>query len=239
MILEATEERMVVVSDLHLGSPASTASERLPSFFDHVEDTGAALCINGDGFELLQGSFQRWVSAALPVVRRLRHLRDAGCRIYYTIGNHDIAFEHVLHDLPIAVTPFLNVTSGDTRIHIEHGHLHEPFYARWPRVYEMGAVMARPLLVAKADTYALWSRMQLAVDKRRHRTEPGVEDDYTYYRSASMFFDRGFDVVIFGHTHRPEITRRSDGLFVNCGDWMTAGTFAEINRGVVTLERWG
>ena len=201
------------------------------------------MCINGDGFELLQGNFKRWVTSALPVVRRLRRLRDSGCRIYYTIGNHDIAFEHVLHDLPIAVTPFLNVTSGDRRIHIEHGHLQEPFYARYPRLYQYGAVMARPLLVARADTYELWSRMQRAVDERRHHRRHGAdgeaEVDYTYYRSASMFFDRGFDAVIFGHTHRPEITELSDGLFVNCGDWMSGGTYAEIQHGKVTLERWG
>ena len=44
--------------------------------------------------------------------------------------------------------------------------------------------------------------------------------------------------MIFGHTHRPEITVRPDGLFVNCGDWMNAGTYAEIDSGTVTLERW-
>jgi UDP-2,3-diacylglucosamine pyrophosphatase LpxH len=48
MITDVAAADVIVISDLHLGSPASTAAGRITKFLDYVADTGAALCINGD-----------------------------------------------------------------------------------------------------------------------------------------------------------------------------------------------
>ena len=138
-------------------------------------------------------------------------------------------------DLPLTVTPFLNVTSGDARIRVEHGHLHEPFYARHPGLYELGGRVASGFLVANADTYKIWAQMQKLVDRRR-RVDPAAS--YPHYAAASTLFERGFDAVVFGHTHHPERTLLPDGLFVNAGDWMTTGSYAVIDHGAVELHAW-
>jgi predicted phosphodiesterase len=233
VILDVAEDHVVVVSDLHIGSPASRAPDLLPGFLDYVTDIGAQLCINGDGFDILQSSFASLVGGSLPVVRKLRQLHALGRRIYYTLGNHDIAFEHLIADFPICVSPFLNLRSGDRLIRIEHGHVYEPFYARWPRAYELGGRLARPVLLARRDTYALWSRMQLAVDLHRRR-----DGDYPHHRAARALFSRGFDAVVFGHTHHPELTKFESGTFVNAGSWLTGGTWVDIDLGVASLHTW-
>ncbi|MCU1452765.1 MAG: putative phosphatase protein [Acidimicrobiales bacterium] len=235
MILAASLERLVVVSDLHLGSPASVAWRHFPAFLDHVHELDADLCINGDGFDLLQSTFPALVAASLPTVRRLKQFIEAGRHVYYTVGNHDLAIEHLLLDLPMTVTPFLNVTSGTARIRVEHGHLHEPFYARHPQLYELGGRLASGVLVANADTYKLWAQLQAVVDRRR-RGRPTTR--YPHYEAASSLFERGFDAVVFGHTHHPERTVLPDGLFVNAGDWMTTGSYALIDGGDVGLHAW-
>ena len=234
MILDAAENHVVVVSDLHIGSPASRAPDTLPSFLDYIADTGAQLCINGDGFDILQSSFASLVGGSLPVIRKLRQLHALGRRIYYTLGNHDIAFEHLIADIPICVSPFLNLRSGDRLIRIEHGHVYEPFYARWPRAYEFGGRMARPVLLARHDTYALGSRMQLSVDRRRRQ-----EGGYPHHRAAHALFSRGFDAVVFGHTHHPELTEFELGTFVNAGSWLAEGTWVDIHSGDISLHTWG
>jgi UDP-2,3-diacylglucosamine pyrophosphatase LpxH len=233
VILDVEADHIFIVSDLHLGSPVAHSSDDLLAFLDHVESTGAALCINGDGFDLLQARWEALIAAALPVIRRLRRLRDGGCPIYYVLGNHDIALEHFLLDLPIGVAPFLNVTSGGRRIRVEHGHLSEPFYARHPDLYELGGRLARVLLFAKADVYRAWSRAQHALDARR-RSRGG----YPHHLTATALFERGFDVVVFGHTHLPEYTPLPRGLFVNGGDWLSNRTVVEIHNGEVTLHEW-
>ena len=235
MILDVEERRLIVVSDLHLGSPASSAAHRLPEFIAWVGEQDANLCINGDGFDLLQSSLTSLIASALPVVRQLRELYRRGRRIYYIVGNHDIAFEHLLADLPIVVSPFLNLRSGSKRIRVEHGHLYEPFYARHPRLYEFGGRLARPLLLAHKDTYALWARAQVLVDERRRRVDKG---GYPHHQAAAALFERGFDAVVLGHTHHRELTQLEDGIFVNSGSWMTGGTWVDINDGHIALRSW-
>jgi UDP-2,3-diacylglucosamine pyrophosphatase LpxH len=236
VIFDIAEERVVVVSDLHLGSPGSLAIDHLPAFFDEVAESGASLCINGDGFDLLQSSTSGLAVAGFPVLRQLQELAHDGLRIYYTLGNHDMVLEHVLFDLPFVVTPFLNLRSGDRLIRVEHGHVYEPFYARYPGIYEMGGRLGRLALLARADTYELWARAQLKIDDRRRRN--GSTRPYPHHAAAAALFQRGFDAVVFGHTHRPELTELPGGTFVNGGDWMHRRTVVRIEEGELSLQEW-
>ena len=56
VIIDACEDRLYVISDLHLGNPSSTARGRLVEFLDYARITRTSVCINGDGFEMLQTS---------------------------------------------------------------------------------------------------------------------------------------------------------------------------------------
>ena len=76
MILDIEEDRLFVVSDLHLGNPASLASRRILPFLQHVADEGGSLCINGDGFDMLQTSFKRLAGAAVPVLAQLQTIAE-------------------------------------------------------------------------------------------------------------------------------------------------------------------
>ncbi len=236
MIIDLEEQRLIVISDLHLGSPASEATWRIVDFLEQVRVERWPLCINGDGFDLLQSRLPRFLHGALPVIRRLRRLRDDGLTIYYTLGNHDVALEHALEDLPLTVSPFFNLRSGPKRIRIEHGHLNEPIYARHPGLYELGGRLGRPLLFMRSDIYEIWSRMQLAVDKRR-KTREGPAT-YPHYMAAEALFQRGFDAAIYGHTHLPEVRELDGGTFVNSGSWMKGGDYVRIENGTIALCDW-
>jgi UDP-2,3-diacylglucosamine pyrophosphatase LpxH len=236
--LDTEERRLFVISDLHIGSPASSAGSRLEGFLDHVRRERWALCINGDGFDILQSNLRRFVTDVPPVLRALRRLIEDGLSLYYTVGNHDIVLEHVLEDLPITVTPFLNLRSGDVRIRVEHGHLYEPFYAKHPHLYEFGGRAGRPLLLLNRDAYRFWSRAQLTLDRRRRRLVDG-RSLYPHHVAAQTLVQRGFDAVIFGHTHLPELTQLADGgTFVNSGSWMKSADVVRIEHGDITLGTW-
>jgi UDP-2,3-diacylglucosamine pyrophosphatase LpxH len=232
--LSAHHDRVVVVSDLHLGCPASSAGRDFGRFLDEVAASGRVLCINGDGFDLLQSSSLRLAVVGFPVLRRLQELASSGTCVRYLLGNHDVALEHVLLDLPFHVAPFLNLTSGDRRIRIEHGHLHEPFYVRHPAIYEAGGRLARTALLARADAYELWARAQQRCDDRR-RAGPHA---YPHHAAAVDLFRRGFDAVVFGHTHQPERRELEGGLFVNGGDWLRRRTIVTIDHGELQLREW-
>ena len=251
MNIEAAEERLVVVSDLHLGNPVSTARARLVAFLDHLRDTGTSVCINGDGFDMLQTSFSRLAADIIPVINRLKALRADGHRIYYIVGNHDIVFEHFLDEWSLCrLSPFLNLHSGNRRIRIEHGHLYDPFFARSPLLYGIATRLARYALFAAPDTYKLWAKAeQLLQEAHRLRiagTGTAHHNDHRhisfvgspYHEAASMILRRGFDAVVFGHTHAAEMVTLPEGLYVNSGNWLSGSTYVEINRGELFMRTW-
>jgi UDP-2,3-diacylglucosamine pyrophosphatase LpxH len=53
-----------------------------------------------------------------------------------------------------------------------------------------------------------------------------------------MLLGRGFDVVIFGHTHHAEQISLPSGMYVNAGNWMKGSTYVDIDRGEVQLRTW-
>jgi UDP-2,3-diacylglucosamine pyrophosphatase LpxH len=249
--IEAAEEHLVVISDLHLGNPASSARTRLVAFLDHIRDTGASVCINGDGFDILQTSFSRLAADAIPVINRLKALQADGRKIYYVVGNHDIVLEHFLEEWSLCrLSPFLNLRSGDRRIRIEHGHLYDPFFARSPTLYATATRLARYALFAVPDIYELWAHAQRRLqDTRRRRVgRAGTADDdghghisllgSPYHEAASMILRRGFDAVVFGHTHLAEMVTLPEGVYVNSGNWLSGATYVEITNGELAVRSW-
>ena len=240
MIIDVEADRLFVVSDLHIGNPASTASGRILPFLDHVADLGGSLCINGDGFDMLQTSFKRIAGSGVPVLAALDRIKDRGGDVFYVVGNHDLVLEHFLDSiLTIHLSPFLNVASGDARIRIEHGHLYDPFFAQYPDLYELATHLAGLALFLRADVYRAWTWCADRMDRRRRRL---AGDDITAasycHGAAEMLLGRGFDAVLFGHTHNAEKVQMPSGLYVNCGNWLRGRTFVEIDHGKVELRNW-
>jgi UDP-2,3-diacylglucosamine pyrophosphatase LpxH len=241
MRIDVAEERLVVISDLHIGNPYSLATRKLATFVDYLIDGRYNLCINGDGVDILQGRLRGLTEQTLDILDLLRKFESAGGHTYYVVGNHDMALERALNTfLADYLTPFLNVTSGKLRIRVEHGHVYDPFYAASPRVYEMLGVAAAPLLRLYPDIYKAWSgtaRVRRRAAKWLRETSEGY--DTAEQEAAGMLANRGFDVVIFGHTHRPERLDLPNGaVYFNSGNWLRNSTFVQIADDSATLLRW-
>jgi UDP-2,3-diacylglucosamine pyrophosphatase LpxH len=240
VIIDTHQERMLVVSDLHVGNPYSTATRTLGEFFEYAASGGYNLCINGDGFEILQARFASLAAESATVLRGIRRLIERGLSVLYVVGNHDIALENFLTAWSgIHITPFLNVTSGDKRIRVEHGHLYDPSFMRSPRLYEWLTRAAGPFLHFYPDVYRLWAHYE----ELRYRLQlrlSGDRQQSVYHEAAQMLLRRGFDAVVFGHTHQSEdVALGPEGRYLNCGTWVRGGSFVEIDHGQLTLRRWG
>jgi UDP-2,3-diacylglucosamine pyrophosphatase LpxH len=239
MIIDVAEERLVVISDLHLGSPASRAATSLRAFLDHVRSEDFSLCLNGDAFEMLQTRFSLLIRDALPLMTQISRLVREGRRVYYVVGNHDIYVEHFLDEwLVTGFCPFLNVTSGGKRIRIEHGHIYDPVFSRWPNLYESLTRVGGRVLLIRPDVYQLWDSATRRLDRLVRRSAGRRDEPIVYHRAADEVMRRGFDVVIYGHTHRAEIAELPHGLYINSGHWVRGGTYVEIDAGKVELKRW-
>ncbi len=240
MLIETLEQRLLVLSDMHVGYPFSEARRSLADFFRYARRGRFNVCINGDGFEILQVSFSRLAHDSIDVLGLLRDHLDAGLKVYYVIGNHDIALEHLLARWAgIEITPFLNVDTGTERVRIEHGHLYDPSFIRNPSRYEFLTKLAGPVLRICPDIYRAWAVWEDCVHRLRGWRRRSAVESSPYYVAADMLLRRGFDVVIFGHTHKSEdVSWGQHRRYINSGTWVRGGSFVEICDGRVELKQW-
>jgi len=243
MITRVKEQRLLVISDLHLGNPFFKAKREINEFLDYAVKTNASICINGDGLDILQTSFRRISRDTPEVFSRFKKIADRGQRVYYVIGNHDLPLENFLENWGfVRVVPFLNVESADVRIHVEHGHLYDPLYLANPVIYAIATVFAGYLLKIAPPVYKLWVWYESSRKKARSRRSGthGIKGEHNnYLEAAEEVMSRGFDTVIFGHTHGAGVVELGDGKqYVNTGTWLAKPNFVEIKDGVTELKPW-
>ena len=246
---------MLVVSDLHLGNPLYRPRRPFADFMRFAREHEYAVCINGDGVDIVQSSITRLARDLGRCNHEFARFARAGLPIYYTVGNHDIALEQFLDDWGVVrVVPFLNVLSGDQRIRLEHGHIYDEMFVKYPRTYNMATLLgSMTLRVFRASPTAFrafegvnhtltalgeWRQASANRDddaSRLAREIPG--ERATFLRAAIEIADRGFDAVIFGHTHRAgQVALPNGSTYYNTGLWHTDPYFAEVDRGRVTLR---
>lgn len=237
--------RLCVISDLHFGNPLFKRGSQLISFLHYVSDSSTTLCINGDGVDLLQLSFGKFMIDMPDVSKAVRMLSSRGVRIYYIVGNHDIYMEKFLEDWGIfRVCPYLDVVSGDKHIHIEHAHLYDRLFLYNPDLYIKIVHMAGYLVKLSPLFHTLYDRfiafMFYISCKIRVAGAPTFFEHPQFFEAAMQIFKRGYDVVIFGHTHRPGIIKLpEERLYVNPGCWYKDVVhYVDIDNGKIELKKW-
>lgn len=241
---------MVVISDLHLGNPFSGVRRKTVDFIDWAAAHGYDICINGDGFDVAQVSLERFTQDVPEVLQALRAAVDRGRQVFYVVGNHDIVFEHFLTDWAgFKLAPFLNVDCGSARVRVEHGHLYDPFFVAYPRLYDFCTWIGGFALKVHPRLYRMWirfERLKSRLAKTRAARAAGaascpgiVGEGASFFESASRIERRGFDAVVFGHTHHTgKANLPEGGVYLNPGSWMLGSHFVKIEAGKAELAEF-
>jgi len=235
------EERLFVISDIHIGNPSFKNKDSIIRFLDFVIAEGVNLAINGDGIDFLQPSLHNFISVLPDAFRRVVRIAQKNV-VYYIIGNHDIYFEQLLFDMEtFKVVPFLDIRSGTKNIRIEHAHIYDDLYIRYPKAYFLigkwwGYFLKT--LPSLYPVYGLLEKITGTVRVVRKVSESPSEEKPVYKNSAALILERGFDAVIFGHTHRARTVEvNSNKFYYNTGSWFQHPHYIEINRGKIKLNR--
>lgn len=243
------EERLLVVSDVHMGNRLHRTRRAFREFVQFALDHRYSIVINGDGIDIAQLSLSHFVSDLTPSLNLFLRFGENDLRIYYTVGNHDIALEHFLSDIGrMRVVPFLSVKSGEKRIRVEHGHMYDNMFLRYPRIYFMFTFIGGLAILIGPRAYAALHRFNhgfvalaewLGFGTRKNKDPKpavaGIEGERDCFRAgAEAVGQRGFDAVVFGHTHFPGSYTISDGpRYYNTGVWFTNPHAVAISEGRV------
>ena len=249
MITDIVEDRLLITSDIHLGSFSCQAGGPFTRFIEFACANGFNICINGDGIDVLHTTLRHITREVSRVLANLKHILPSQTRIYYVIGNHDIILEHFLSDWgPMRLLPFLNVTSGDLRIRVEHGHLYDPFFMKHPELQSALTRFMGIFLHMKPHWYS-WHH---AFRKIRYRKPQSAHSQRTkdggliipgqnpaFIQAADELARRGFDYVVMGHTHAPGMFDLTGGRkYVNTGSWFHRPHYVKIENGTLELKLW-
>jgi UDP-2,3-diacylglucosamine pyrophosphatase LpxH len=238
----AHESRLLVISDIHMGNRLHRTREEFTEFVHFALEHRYSICINGDGIDLAQLSLAHLVSDITPSLGLFLKFGDNDLRVYYTVGNHDIALEHFLTGVGrMMVVPFLSVTSGDKRIRIEHGHMYDDMFLRFPRIYFVFTLIGRFAIAISPGFYDALHRFNSAFvafsewalsgfglmkkkkkkkDETEEREDRIVGERECFRAGADASGSRGFDAVLFGHTHFQGTGTLMDGVkYYNTGAW--------------------
>jgi UDP-2,3-diacylglucosamine hydrolase len=235
------------ISDAHLGAKAPDAEERearLIAFFDDISQKATRLFITGDLFDF-------WIEyrhAIRPdyfhVLYALRRLIKLGVEIHYLAGNHDFALGSFLNEtIGISVYPsgFMNIQlqgknlyicHGDGLMPSDHGYRVLKKILRNPLCQRIYKMLHPDWGIPLAEVFSRTSRDQI-----RFRSQESERNAYRLV--AKNILMQGPDIVVFGHTHYPEMLSWNGKFYCNTGDWIRHFSYAVMENGKICLKKYG
>lgn len=231
------------LSDVHLGTGPAEAERlkkaNLAALFARIKADRAGLYILGDLFDFWF-EYRTVVQAAhLEVIAMLKDLRDAGIRVTFLAGNHDFwAGRYFTDELDIRVVKDrLELAMGGKRFWLHHGDGLEA--GDWGYKYLLRPLLRNPLSIrlyslVHPDLAVPFARWFSSISRAK-LSAPLPAGGGALLDVAHARFKQGFDYVILGHCHRPELIRSGGGVYLNLGDFFSHFTFGVYRDGVLSL----
>jgi UDP-2,3-diacylglucosamine pyrophosphatase LpxH len=241
---EADEIRSVFISDLHLGSRFSRATEVL-EFLRPLKPQYLYLVGDIVDFWALRRSWH-WPKPYDELLNHIAELVNNGTQLFYAPGNHDSVLRRFQSDgPPVQIRDqFIHECADGRQMVVMHGDQFDRVegQAKWLSV--IGSVAYDALLVTDRsinhvlkrlgfEPWRISGTMKRTV-KRAVQFISGFED-----RVAEHARDADCDGIICGHIHVPKFQMLQDVLYVNLGDWIENTTaLVEYATGeLVLLDR--
>ena len=242
------EDRLLISSDIHMGNRLHRPRRPFMDFMHFAIENEYSLCINGDGVDVQQLALGQLTADLTACMTLFLRFAKTGKQVYFTVGNHDIVLEHFLSDIGrMKVVPFLNVESGDQRIRVEHGHMYDEMFLRFPRVYSIFTFIGRLAIGVSPGFYDWIHELNLRIisfaetilggfkSSKNGAETPAevIEGERACFRQGAEDVSiRGFDAVIFGHTHTEGAVRLESGTrYYNTGGWFSDPHCVAIDNG--------
>lgn len=236
---------LVVLSDVHLGTHGSRADELL-KYLRSINPKRVIL--NGDMIDIWQFRKHFWPQNHTAILRHFMHWLRDGVKVDYICGNHDELMRRYL-GLELGGFSILNhvvLDQNGKKVWVFHGDAFDKsmghkWLAKWGgRWYDRSIRInkwlnkifvffgGRPRYISKAIKD--WVK---GIVKKKHNWEEVA---------ANAAIDRGYDMVVVGHIHKPEMreitTDKGSVMYLNSGDWMENLTSLEYHEGRWTMFQY-
>ena len=237
--------RSIWISDIHLGTPGCKA-EFLLDFLKHNESDQLYLVGDViDGWQLRKNWY--WKQSHNDVVQKVLRKARKGTQVTYVAGNHDELLRQFIGlafgEIKIVNEACHTMVDG-RRLWVTHGDLFDGViqHAKWlaylgDSAYTLAlALNDRLNAIRHRFGMSYWSLSQYL----KHKVKNAVSYITAFEEALTTEAQRkGYDGVVCGHIHRPEI-RDIDGiLYCNDGDWVESlSALVETHLGELKIIYW-
>lgn len=243
-------KKIYFLSDFHLGIPDRASSlERekiIVRFLGEIRRDAEEIFLAGDMFDFWY-EYRRVVPKGhVRLLGKLAELSDAGIRMHYFVGNHDMWMRDYFRqelDIPVYFHPEEFERQGK-KILVGHGDGLGPGDHGYKRLKK---VFRNPVSKFLFGVFPPVMGMGLAnFLSRRSRAASldeqvflGEDREWLIIYCKELLKEKNFDFFVFGHRHLPIDFRLSGtSRYINLGDWINYYTYAVLENGEMTLHSY-
>lgn len=236
----------VIISDVHLGTYGCKAKELL-NYLKTIQPK--VLILNGDIIDIWQFSKHYFPKSHMNVVKQITGMLSKKTTVYYITGNHDEMLRK-FKDFNLGSFTILNkliLELDGKKAWIFHGDVFDVTMKHSKWLAKLGGIGYDTLIVI--NTFINWiSNLlgygKLSLSKKlKNSVKSAIKFVNNFEQTASeIAIENGFDYVICGHIHQPQIKEMSNHkgktLFINSGDWIENLTALEYHKNTWTLYEY-
>ncbi len=234
----AVRDKIYFASDFHLGVPDYAASRerenRLVRWLDFVGKDASEIFLMGDVFDFWFEYKTVVPKGYIRFLGKLAELSDAGVKLYFFKGNHDMwMFDYLKTELGATIiSNELEIERGGKKFFLHHGDGLGPgdqFYKllKWffrSQVCQWLFARLHPNL--GVGIASKWSRKSRIINEEKEESKPGQQEWLVAF-CKEVLKTKFYDYMVFGHRHLPlDIQLDEKSRYINLGEWVYHNTYA-------------
>ncbi|MFT4714594.1 MAG: UDP-2,3-diacylglucosamine pyrophosphatase LpxH [Candidatus Azotimanducaceae bacterium] len=237
--------RSIFISDVHLGT-SDCQTELLLEFLQHNHCD--YLYLVGDIFDLLKlKKSVFWPKIKNEILENVFEKASLGTRVIYVPGNHDEQMRNYVGNTINGIEihyEFEHVTADNRKLLVLHGDCFDEMIRNMDWLEALGdnlysLVMLLNRLYNRSRNwlgYPYWSLAAFIKLQFKEAVRYIEKYEETVTREAER---RGFDGIVCGHIHRPNLIRGKGVTYFNTGDWVEhCSALVEEASGEIRLLYW-
>jgi UDP-2,3-diacylglucosamine hydrolase len=214
------------ISDLHLSENTPSVTEGFFEFLKTAAQELSHLYILGDLFEAWVGDDDD-SQHAMSVMQKINHATRNGLEIFFIHGNRDFLCGQKFAEqsnLTLLPDPFF-LNFFDQKIALSHGDnfcTEDLEYIKFKKEVRSEKWQQEFLQKPLDDRLNIASNMRDASQKNNSNKDISIMD-VTPNAIQEFFVEHRIDLLIHGHTHRPNTHQINSGTRIVLGDWHKTG----------------
>lgn len=238
---------VAIISDVHLGTYGCNARE-LHKYLKSIQPK--VLVLNGDIIDIWQFSKRYFPTTHMKIIKQIFSMASKGVQVYYVTGNHDEMlrkFEGFTMGTLKIVNKMVLELDGK-KAWIFHGDVFDITMKHSKWLAKLGAIGYDTLILLNALVNFCSEKIgkgKVSFSKRiKNSVKSAVKFIDDFENTASeIAISNGYDYVICGHIHNPEIRKivldEGEVTYLNSGDWVENLTALEYKNKKWSLYKYG